>query len=157
MDSASTQSSENSMDTAETPPQNTASMDAPEERAASGADETPAENSAANPPTQSAPIAQSSGETPVNNNNNALELARRSGCLACHAIDKKIIGPPWQAVADRYKGGDNVRERLVAKIKTGGRGNWTDIVGNVAMPPYSPRVNDENIGKLVDFILGLPK
>jgi len=84
-----------------------------------------------------------------------LELARASGCLACHAVDKKVVGPAWMAVAQRYKGDAKKRDQLIAKVKAGGRGNWTDVVGNVAMPPYSPRVSDENIAKLIDFVLGL--
>jgi len=44
---------------------------------------------------------------------------------------------------------------LIAKVKTGGKGNWTAVTGGVPMPPYSPRVSDENIEKLVDFVLGL--
>lgn len=86
-----------------------------------------------------------------------LSLARKSGCLACHAINKKIVGPAWIVVSQRYKSNPQIRERLINKVKGGGRGAWTEIVGNVAMPPYSPRVSDEDIAKLVDFVLGLAK
>jgi cytochrome c len=41
------------------------------------------------------------------------------------------------------------------KVKKGGKGNWTKVTGGAPMPPYSPRVSDANIEKLVDFILGL--
>jgi len=85
-----------------------------------------------------------------------LELAKRSGCLACHAIDKKIVGPAWQDVSKRYKGQD-AKAQLIKKVKTGGKGNWTEITKGVPMPPYSPRVTDENIEKLVDFVLALEK
>ena len=91
----------------------------------------------------------------ADSNKAIMDLARASGCLACHAIDKKVVGPPWKSVADRYKGKPEVRDRLIAKVKAGGRGNWTEVVGNVAMPPYSPRASEDNIGKLVDFILQL--
>ena len=85
-----------------------------------------------------------------------LELAKRSGCLACHSIEKKIVGPAWRDVSKRYKGQD-VRDRLIKKVKTGGKGNWTEVTRGVPMPPYSPRVKDENIEKLVDFVLALEK
>jgi len=81
-------------------------------------------------------------------------LAKASGCTACHAIDKKIVGPSWQAVADKYKGGD-AKADLISKVKAGGKGNWTEVTKGVPMPPYSPRVADADIEKLVDFVLGL--
>jgi len=86
-----------------------------------------------------------------------LDLAKKSGCLACHSVDHKVVGPAWMDVSKRYKGDSSVRERLIKKVKTGGKGNWTDVTGGVPMPPYSPRVSDENIAKLVDFVLGLAK
>jgi len=83
-----------------------------------------------------------------------LALAKKSGCLACHAIDKKIVGPGWKAVSDRYKG-KGAKADLIAKVKAGGKGSWTEVTRGVPMPPYSPRVSDANIEKLVDFILAL--
>ncbi len=82
-------------------------------------------------------------------------LAKKSGCTACHAIDKKIVGPAWADVAKRYKGDSSARAKLIKKVHTGGKGNWTDVTGGVPMPPYSPRVADADIEKLVDFVLGL--
>jgi len=84
-----------------------------------------------------------------------LALAQQSGCLACHSIDKKVVGPAWQDVAARYKGNAAARADLIAKVKAGGKGNWTAVTGGVPMPPYSPRVSDENITALVDFVLSL--
>jgi cytochrome c len=84
-----------------------------------------------------------------------LELAKKSGCLACHAVDKKVVGPAWKDVAARYAGDPQAKSKLVEKVAKGGRGNWTDVVGNMAMPPYSPRVSDADIETLVDFVLSL--
>jgi len=84
-----------------------------------------------------------------------LALAKKSGCLACHSVEKKIVGPGWKDVAAKYKGDAGAKDRLIAKVKKGGKGNWTKVTGGAPMPPYSPRVSDENIGKLVDFILTL--
>jgi len=83
-----------------------------------------------------------------------LALAKKSGCMACHAIERKVVGPGWKAVADRYKG-KAAKADLIAKVKKGGKGNWTEVTRGVPMPPYSPRVSDANIEKLVDFILAL--
>jgi len=84
-----------------------------------------------------------------------LALAKKSGCLACHSVDKKIVGPAWKDVAAKYKGDAGAKDRMIAKVKKGGKGNWAKVTGGAPMPPYSPRVSDENIGKLVDFILAL--
>lgn len=84
-----------------------------------------------------------------------LELAKKSGCLACHSVEKKVVGPAWKDVAAKYKGDAGARDRLIAKVKKGGKGNWTSVTGGVPMPPYSPRVADADIEKLVDFVLGL--
>lgn len=80
-----------------------------------------------------------------------LDLAKKSGCLACHSVEKKVVGPSWKDVA--AKGGD--RAALIEKVKKGGKGNWTEVTGGVPMPPYSPRVADADIETLVDFILAL--
>lgn len=86
-----------------------------------------------------------------------LELAKKSGCLACHAVDKKVVGPAWQDVGNKYKGDAGAKAALVKKVKAGGKGNWTEVTGGVPMPPYSPRVADADIDKLVDFVLSLGK
>ncbi len=80
-----------------------------------------------------------------------LELAKKSGCLACHSVDKKVVGPAWKDVAAKYKGDGAAKAALIEKVKKGGKGNW----GETPMPPYSPRVADADIEKLVDFVLGL--
>ena len=83
------------------------------------------------------------------------ELATINGCFGCHDIDKHVLGPPWRTVAKHYKDDKNVRGYLINKVKSGGGGVWDKLTGGVPMPPYSPRVTDEHIGKLVDFILSL--
>ena len=83
------------------------------------------------------------------------ELATINGCFACHAIDHHVLGPPWKTVAKKYKDDKNARAYLINKVKHGGGGVWDDLTGGVPMPPYSPRVSDEHIEKLVDFILSL--
>ncbi len=80
-----------------------------------------------------------------------LGLAKKSGCLACHSIDNKVVGPAWKDIAAKV----DDRARIIRSIKKGSKGNWTSVTGGVPMPPYSPRVSDENIEKLTDFIMSL--
>lgn len=80
-----------------------------------------------------------------------LGLAKKSGCMACHSLEKKVVGPAWNAVAEKYKGTADGRSIIISKIKSGGKGNW----GAVPMPAYSPRVSDADIEKLADYILSL--
>jgi cytochrome c len=79
------------------------------------------------------------------------ELAQKSGCFACHMIDKKMVGPAWNAVAAKYRGQKDAEARLIAKVAKGGSGVW----GVVPMPPNSPKVSDGDIKILVHFILSL--
>ena len=74
------------------------------------------------------------------------ELATKSACLACHTVDKKLVGPAYQDIAKKYKASDEAM--LVAKVKAGGKGVW----GQIPMPP-NPGVKDEDIKTLVKWIL----
>ena len=85
----------------------------------------------------------------------ALDLAKKSGCMACHSVEQKVVGPAWKDVAAKYKDQEGARALLIEKVQKGGKGNWADITGGVPMPPYSPRVADADIEKLVDFVLSL--
>lgn len=74
------------------------------------------------------------------------DLAAKSGCLACHAVDKKLVGPAYQDIAKKYKASDEAM--LVAKVKGGSKGVW----GPIPMPPNTA-VKDEDIKTLVIWIL----
>ena len=78
------------------------------------------------------------------------KLAQDSGCTACHALDKKLVGPSYQDVAAKYKGDAGAKDKLVEKVKKGGSGVW----GQIPMPPNSPKVSDANIETLVVWVLG---
>ena len=80
----------------------------------------------------------------------AEELMKKSGCIACHSIDKKVVGPAYKDVAAKYKGDKTAEAKLVAKVKAGGQGVW----GNVPMPPNAA-VKDEDIKTLVRWILAM--
>jgi cytochrome c len=109
------------------------------------------------------------------------DLAKKSGCTACHTIEKKLIGPAWRDVAKAYnkvgatgtavdpaaykvsqKVADILKVHgkatpaawLEEKVAKGGKGDWFD---NMAMTPNAPKVSAADIKTLVDFILGLEK
>jgi cytochrome c len=79
-----------------------------------------------------------------------LALAQKEGCLGCHQVDKKVVGPAWKDVAARYKGDKGAVDKLVAKVRSGGKGNW----GEVVQPPNTT-TSDADIRTLVKFILTL--
>ena len=79
------------------------------------------------------------------------ELAKKSACTACHAVDKKIVGPSFKDVAAKYRTDKGAEAKLVEKVKKGGVGAW----GQVPMPPNSPQVKDADIQTLVRWILSL--
>lgn len=76
-------------------------------------------------------------------------LAQKSGCLACHSIDKKVLGPSYKDVAAKYKGDKTAEAKLIAKVKAGGSGVW----GPIPMPANSPQVKDADIKTIVQWIL----
>jgi cytochrome c len=79
-----------------------------------------------------------------------LELATKSACTACHAVDKKLVGPAYKDVAAKYRGNPKAQAMLEAKVKKGGSGVW----GQVPMPP-NVNVKDADIHTLVKWILSL--
>ena len=76
------------------------------------------------------------------------ELAKKNACTACHAIDKKIVGPAYKQVAAKYRGDAGAQAKLADKVKKGGQGVW----GQVPMPPNA-QVPDADINALVKWIL----
>jgi S-disulfanyl-L-cysteine oxidoreductase SoxD len=75
------------------------------------------------------------------------EVAEGAGCLQCHMVDSRLIGPAYAEVAQKYKG-QNMADKLIEKIRTGGGGVW----GDVEMPAQA-EVKDEDLKNLVAWIL----
>ena len=77
-------------------------------------------------------------------------LMQASGCLACHTTDKKLVGPSYKEVADRYRTDKGAEAMLVKKVKEGGKGVWGDI-------PMAPNVHvkDQDLHTIVQWILSL--
>src|SRR5436305_11106087 len=76
------------------------------------------------------------------------ELAKKHNCLACHAVDKKVVGPSYKDVAAKYRGDKSAEAKLVDKVKKGGVGVW----GQIPMPPNTS-VPDADVQALVKWIL----
>jgi cytochrome c len=74
-------------------------------------------------------------------------LAKSKNCMACHAIDKKLVGPAYKDVAAKYKGDAKAPAMLAEKIKAGGKGVW----GQIPMPPNN--VTPEEAAKLAAWVL----
>jgi cytochrome c len=75
-------------------------------------------------------------------------LAQKNGCLACHAVDKKLVGPGYQEVAKKYAGKMSADE-LAKRIKSGGSGHW----GPVPMPAQAA-LSEADAKTLATWILG---
>lgn len=73
----------------------------------------------------------------------------KAGCTACHNKDKKVVGPSYKQIAEKYKGKDNVT-LLMAKVRKGGSG----VFGPVPMAPNPPdKISDADLKAAVEFIL----
>lgn len=77
-------------------------------------------------------------------------LAKAKNCMACHAVDKKLVGPSYKDVAKKYTGNAKAADMLAAKIIKGGSGVW----GAIPMPA-NPQVNEADAKKLASWVLGL--
>jgi cytochrome c len=77
-----------------------------------------------------------------------LALATSKNCMACHAVDKKLVGPSYKDVAAKYKADKAAVDKLAAKIIKGGSGVW----GPIPMPA-NPQVNEAEAKKLAAWVL----
>ena len=78
----------------------------------------------------------------------ARALAQSKNCMACHAVDKKLVGPSYKDVAAKYKGDKTAEAKLIEKVQKGGVGAW----GQIPMPP-NPQVNAAEAKTLVAWVL----
>ncbi len=79
----------------------------------------------------------------------AAALAKKHACTACHALDKKLVGPAYKDVAAKYKGNKDAQNLLVKKVLDGGSGVW----GAIPMPPNKGKVKDDEVRTLVKWVL----
>lgn len=79
----------------------------------------------------------------------ATEAMTKAGCNACHAQDKKLVGPSYKDIAAKYKGQD-MAAKLADKVRNGGKGAW----GPVPMPPNpASKINDADLKAAMESIL----
>ena len=76
------------------------------------------------------------------------DLAKAKNCMACHAVDKKLVGPSYKDVAAKYAGQKDAVATLAAKVQKGGVGAW----GQIPMPP-NPQVSADEAKTLVEWVL----
>ena len=77
-------------------------------------------------------------------------LAKSKNCMACHAVDKKLVGPSYKDVAVKYAGNAGAVDKLAAKIIKGGSGVW----GAIPMPANT-QVNEADAKKLAAWVLSV--
>ncbi|MHB1286764.1 MAG: c-type cytochrome [Leptospirales bacterium] len=63
-------------------------------------------------------------------------LIQQNGCMSCHLLSHKLVGPSYEQIAQRYDGKAGAQSMLAKKIITGGNGHWNDLTGGMAMPPH---------------------
>ncbi|HQZ02515.1 MAG TPA: c-type cytochrome [Thauera sp.] len=78
------------------------------------------------------------------------DLAKAKNCMACHTVEKKLVGPAYKEVAAKYAGQADAVAMLTTKVQKGGVGAW----GKVPMPP-NPQVNEADAKTLVEWVLSL--
>ncbi|MEY4751700.1 MAG: hypothetical protein RIQ60_3914 [Pseudomonadota bacterium] len=76
------------------------------------------------------------------------DLAQKKNCLACHAVDKKVVGPAYKEVAAKYASDKGAAAKLTEKVMKGGVGAW----GQIPMPA-NPQVTEAEAKTLVAWIL----
>ena len=79
-------------------------------------------------------------------------IIKKARCVACHAVDKKLVGPAYKDVAAKYRGDAAAPALLFNKVRNGGSGNW----GEIPMIPHpADKISDENLAAAIQWILAL--
>jgi len=74
--------------------------------------------------------------------------AKANGCMACHAVDKKVVGPSYKSIASKFKGDANAADKLAKEVRTGSKGVW----GPVPMPAQA-KISDADLKKVIAWVL----
>lgn len=78
------------------------------------------------------------------------QIAKNSDCFSCHAIDHKVVGPAFDAVAARYAGKPGAKTLLMDAVKKGHVGTW----GQIPMPPH-PKLTQKQLDEVITWVLAL--
>lgn len=84
--------------------------------------------------------------------NKAQDLAKTAGCLACHSVAEKIVGPAYSKVAEKYAKDPDAVETLVHSVQYGSKGKW----GRIPMPAHAD-LSKDNLNLLVRWVLSIEK
>lgn len=80
-------------------------------------------------------------------------IIKKARCVACHAVDKKLVGPAYKDVAAKYRGDASAPGHLFDKVRHGGSGVW----GEIPMIPHpADKISDDDLKAAVAWILALP-
>ncbi len=80
----------------------------------------------------------------------AQAIVKKSGCVACHAVDKKVFGPAFKDVAARHKGEPDAAAKLEKVVRAGSKGTY----GSAAMPPNpSSRIGDADLHAVLEWVM----
>jgi cytochrome c len=74
--------------------------------------------------------------------------AKANGCMACHALDKKVVGPSFNSIASKYKGDANAADKLTKAVRAGSKGVW----GPAPMPAQA-KISDADLKKVLAWVL----
>jgi cytochrome c551/c552 len=77
------------------------------------------------------------------------KLLNAHACSGCHTVDKRVVGPSFREIAQRYAGNASAAASLAQKVRKGGQGAW----GQVPMPP-APGISDAELNTLIGWVLG---
>ena len=81
---------------------------------------------------------------------NALEIMKKSGCIVCHSIDKKVVGPAYKDVAQKRKDESDAAAMLEKSVRGGSKG----VYGQMPMPPNPPsKISDADLRELIEWVL----
>lgn len=86
---------------------------------------------------------------PIANASDAEAIIKKHGCAACHAVEKKMVGPSYQEIAKKYAGDANAPAALTQKVLNGSAGVW----GQIPMPPHKGRVSEAEAAAAVRHML----
>jgi len=79
-------------------------------------------------------------------------IIKKARCVACHAVDKKLVGPAYKDVAEKYRGDAGAVAKLAHKVRNGGSGVW----GDIPMTPNGPdKISDADLNQAIEWILSL--
>ncbi|HUN92267.1 MAG TPA: c-type cytochrome [Burkholderiaceae bacterium] len=77
-------------------------------------------------------------------------IAKKAGCLACHAVDANLVGPSYRQIAAKYKGNAAAPAMLAERVRKGSKGVW----GPTPMTPNVPaRISDADLKAVIAWVL----